>query len=220
MHRLDFFTDFERDKIYIKNNFPKLRKLFDMNKLLETYYPSCVNKSDEEIFQFFMENKEIILQQTEHEGKLLESKWKKVENEYFTQIEKITDFKWKNNHYNCHISSSWICGGGYERSDTIIVFPRARHCNAVQTIMHELFHLHFWDFLESIGIELTKEKRKDLWDLSETIDFILEDLKIDGIKYKSSLYAQHRELYEKIKPLWKGDFKEFIINSLEVVKYY
>ncbi len=218
MPTIDFFLDFNRDLDYIRNDFPFLRNLFDLNNLLQLYYPKLVGKNDAEILKFFTNNKESILQQIRIASEHLERQWKPFSNEFFEQIEKLTNFKWQNREYLCHFSSSFICGGKYERPNIIVVFPRATHTDTLQIIPHELFHLHFWDFIERLGIEITKEKMNELWDLSETIDFLLEDLKIKDLKYKSNLYSQHKSLYAKIKPLWKGDFENFIKKSLEVVK--
>lgn len=218
MPTINFFTDFDRDLGYIKNDFPFLRSLFDMNRLLQLYYPNLVGKNDAEISNFFEQNKDSILQQLKTPSEHLENLWKPLNDDFFKQVGKITSFRWKNKKYFCHLSSSFICGGRYERPNIIVVFPRAAHTNPLQTIPHELFHLHFWDFLGNMGIELSNEKMNELWDLSETIDFILEGLNIKGLKYKSNLYPQHKKLYEKIRPLWKGDFENFIKESLKVAK--
>lgn len=218
MPTLEFFLDFERDLNYIRNDFSKMRKLFNIDKLFKLYYPPLVKKNDEEVLDFFMNNKETILQQIEKISKQIEIKWKPLNDSFFKQVKNLTKFEWKNEKYLCHVSSSYICGGRYQRPNIIVFFPRTIHTNPLQTIPHELFHLHFWDFIESLGIELTNEKMTKLWDLSETIDFVLEDLKIKGFKYKSNLYPQHKKLYTKIKPLWKGNFKDFIKNSLKLHK--
>lgn len=218
MPTLDFFMDFDRDLGYIRNDFPFLRSLFDLNDLLQLYYPNIVGKNDTEILNFFTNNKDSILRQLKTSSERLERRWKPFSSDFFEQIEKLTNFKWQNKEYLCHFSSSFICGGKYERPNIIVVFPRATHTDPLQTILHELFHLHFWDFIENLGIEITKEKMNELWDLSEIIDFLLEKLRIKGFEYKSILYPQHKELYMKIKPLWKGSFENFIKKSLEIVE--
>jgi len=218
MPTLDFFMDFDKDLGYIRNDFPFLRKLFDLNDLLQLYYPSVVGKNDTEILNFFTNNKDSILQQIKIPSEHLERQWKPLNDEFFKQVEELTNFKWQSKKYFCHFSASFICGGKYERPNIIVVFPRTTHTDTLQTIPHELFHLHLWDFIENLGIEITKQKMNELWDLSEIIDFLLENLKIKGFEYKSNLYPQHKELCEKIKPLWKGDFENFIKKSLKIVK--
>ncbi len=128
-------------------------------------------------------------------------------------------FKWKRKVYYCHLSSSYICGGGSWFPDRIILFPRMTNFDPIMTICHELFHIHFFEFLQSKGMKINRKKINEVWDLSESMEFMLDELKIKGMKYKIVLYPQHKKLYKKLKSIWKGDFEDFMEKALKIVAY-
>ena len=104
--------------------------------------------------------------------------------------------------------------GGYKKPNIVVVCPLKD--NSVTVLAHELLHLHFLDILDKLDIKLDKQK---LWDLSEVIvTFIISNLNIEGVEKEEIHYSHLTEIYEKVKPLWKGNFKQFIFDSIEVLK--
>lgn len=224
MPKIEFFIDFRKDLDCINNSYPQMRRVFsrDFNRLLKRYYPFCVNKSDEDILEYFKENKRKITKQTNIHSDVLKAKWTKINNEFFDQIEKITGFQWKYKIYRCYLSSSYICGGGYALPRTIIIFPQARHIDPLNSIAHEITHLHLWDILEKTGLKIDEKTftNKKIWDISEVIvNFPLLKLKIEGFNYKMHLFPQQKKLYMRLKPLYKDNFKEFIRKCVKYIHH-
>lgn len=218
---LKFYTDFYQDLGHIKYQYVYMRKALgnkDFYNLLKRYYPEFSGKTDEDIYDFFLKNKKEIMRKTVLASIQIKKKWKRIEKEYFNQMEKIMGFKWKQRIYYCHLSSSFICGGGRWFPNKIALFPRMTNFYPIMTICHELFHLHFFEYLQNKGVKITDAKINELWDLSESIDFILLELKIKGMKYKVKNFPQHEKLYKKLKNVWKGDFEEFIKKALKIYK--
>ena len=94
------------------------------------------------------------------------------------------------------------------------MFPLATHCKPVSTVGHELYHLHFWDNLEHLGIKINEDTMKKLWSLSEVVvNFVLQKIKIGGMGFETHIYEEQKELYEKLKPMKKTDFQKFLSIS-------
>lgn len=219
MPTVKFYTDFEQDLEYINEKYTHMQKAFGekkFNKFLKSYYAELAGKSDKEIHIFFLKNRREIMRKTVLDVEKVRVRWNKIEKEYFKQMEKITGFKWKHKTYYCHISSSFICGGGYRLPNTVVLFSRKKNLDPIMTICHELFHIHFIEFLQSKGFKINWKKFNELWDLSESMEFILAELKIKGLKYKIVLYPQHKNLYKKLKSIWKGDFEDFMEKALKI----
>ncbi len=223
MVKLIFYTDFNEDlKIYKKW---KLRRFFGekaFNYFLKEYYPEIVGKNDKEILDYFRTNRKKLINQLKLDKKQLGKKWKKVERDFFKQVGQITGFGWKHKLYKCHLSFSFICGGCYDarKGNQISIFPRISKKYLLDTLFHELVHLHYWDCLDrlQIGCSPTEKlkARGKFWDFSEIeVNYILQKIKIRGYKPEFNLYPQHKSLYKKIRKYWDLNFKEFMINSIK-----
>lgn len=208
---LNFFIDFERDLNYIGEELNQIIGFIgeeEVKKLFRRYYPSC-DYPPLQSKSFFVQNKENLLQKLEEKKHNMEKTWKKEEKWYFKKIEEMTGYPWKYKHYDCHLSSTYVCGGGYELPRLVIIFPFATHVNKIQGIMHELFHLHFWDIVERKRLKPSENMVK-LHHISETIaNVILNDI---GFEYQDGLE------FRKVKKAWdsKKDFdallEKFVIN--------
>src|SRR3989338_4118852 len=223
MTKLIFYVDFNRDLMIYKKW--KIRKFFGenfFNYLLKLYYPRLVGKADKEIINYFKNNKEKIIQQTEKSGEKLKQEWARVSNDFFQEVERVTGFKWRHEIYKCHLSSTFICGGCYDaqKGNIISVFPRLRYALGLDTLLHELAHLHFWDTIDELKIRYNKKEKLTaqgkVWDLSEiAVNYPLQKIKMEGYKPGVHMYPQHETLWNKIKKYWDLDFKNFILKSLE-----
>lgn len=220
MPKVEFYFDFENDLKIIKKTFPLFRDVFGakFNLLLREYYPDCAKKTSREMVQYFKRNEKEIMPKIKKEAKFLETRWKRINDGFFSQIVDITGLKWKYKKYRCQISSSYIVGGGYEKPNTIFVFPPARHTDALIVIAHELVHLHLFDIFGRMGVDTDKADKK-LWNLSEAlVNLVLEKVRIKGFNYTGSICPQHRILYKELKSLWRGNFKEFVLMALTDLK--
>ena len=212
---VEFFLDFERDLDYIKKSFPKLREKFGdyFDSMMKLYYPKCFKKTDMEILEYFKLNKEKIIEKMKLPSNKLKENWSIINNDFFNQTGHLTKFKWANEKYICYVSSSFIWGG-YKKPNVISVFPLKN--NSVTVLVHELIHLHILDILDKLNIKLDKQK---LWNLSEiVVIFIISNLNLEGVEKEELHYSKLIEPYEKVKSLWKGNFKQFIFNSIEILK--
>src|SRR3989344_3879754 len=186
------------------------------NYLLEQFYPKLVGKTDKEIISYFKNNEGEIICQTEKSGEKLEQKFVNTDNDFFQEVERVTDFKWKHKIYKCHLSSTFICGGCYDvqKGNIVSVFPRLEP--ALDTLFHELIHLHFWVTIDELKIRYNEKdklaSRGKIWDLSEiAVNYPLQKIKIGGYKSEFNTYPQHKGIWNKIKKYWNLDFKNFII---------
>lgn len=221
MTKLIFYADFRKDlELYKKWQIRKFfgEKLFDY--FLKLYYPKLVGKTDKEIIGYFKNNNKRIIQQTEKAGEKLRVIWEEINNEFFKEVERVTGFKWKYKIYKCHLSSTFICGGCYDFPNVVSVFPRIKHASVLDTLFHELAHLHFWDTIDELKIKYNKKEKLTaqgkVWDLSEiAVNYPLQKIKIKGYKPEFHIYPQHKKIWNKIKKYWNLDFKDFILKSLE-----
>jgi len=226
MTKLFFYVDFDKDLEIFKKW--KLRNFFGeklFNYFLKLYYPKLIRRTDKEIINYFIKNKEKIINQTKNSGEKLKSEWRKTNNNFFTEVEKVTGFKWRHQIYKCHLSSTFICGGCYDaqRGNVVSVFPRLKHASVLDTLFHELVHLHFLDAIDELKIKYNKKEnlttKSKIWDLSEiAVNYPLQKIKIKGYNPEFHIYPQHKRLWNKIKKYWNLDFKEFILKSIEEIQ--
>lgn len=222
MTKLTFYVDFDKDlEIYSRWN---LRIFFGekgFNYFLNESYPQLVGKNDEEIVAYFKENRKEIIKQIKEAGIKLKQKWEKTNNFFFNEVERVTGFKWKHQAYECHLSSTFICGGCYdaEKGNIVSVFPRLSDNLLLDVLFHELVHLHFWDTLDALKIKYDKNEKLaakgKIWDLSEiAVNYPLQKIKVPGYEPELNIYPQHREGWDKVKRYLNLSFNEFIFKSL------
>ena len=136
----------------------------------------------------------------------------------------ITGFDFKYSVYKCHLSSTFICGGCYDAKvgNLVSVFPSITHADALEVVIHELVHLHFWESLDRMKIKYNKsEKEKSkgtVWDLSEiAVNYPMLKLKLPGFRYKFKIYPQHKTMWNKIKKFSKSNFEDFVRSSIKII---
>jgi hypothetical protein len=227
--KLEFYTSTKRDILLIKRWFNRVKEVFGEEKFIELirkYYPDCPIDM-QEMIKYFKKNNNKFLKQMEKASCSLKEKWRGIEKEFFEEVEKITGFKWKYQTYKCHLTTSFVFGGCYdaEKGNEISIFPLAKHADPIEIIFHELIHLHFWDMLDTLKIKYDKKEKLiakgKFWDLSEmAVNIPLSKLKIPSYKYipDSHIYSEHTEIWKKIKVFWNGNFKEFILKSIDYIQ--
>jgi len=136
---LHFYVNLRKDKEYVRKYFPLFRKILgkkNFENMLETYEKA--------------RNLKILKKEMER----IEERWRGVEKKFFDRVEKKFG-KWKRKKYFCHVSSTYLCGGGYEYP-TIIIFPFSKHLDPLKTIMHELLHLHLIEDVKRFNLKPKK----------------------------------------------------------------
>ncbi len=158
--------------------------------------------------------------QLEESKNFMEKSWQTINDAYWRKIEKVLDYSWQSNEYDCYLSL--VCNGGFHNSanDFIIVQHRWRkHSNYV--IAHELFHIIFRKYLTEVFM-----KKYDEYDeaLSEAIvNFVLlDELKVfPCINFSFETYGldKHKAIAQKLWPIWKAreSFKDFMKKAYGVL---
>jgi len=179
--KVKFFTDFKKDLQIIRYGYPQIRKVMgdDFIKLLNLYYPECKNLSQPQIVKFFKENKPLVMRRVEKSSKKLINRWRSIEKKYFEEINKISS--WQKKEYACHLSSSYVCGGGYSYPRAIIVFSLSKHINPLFTIAHELGHLHVVSDLVKLKIKIPKKKQQEFHEIAANL--LLSKISLDKLKF-------------------------------------
>ena len=129
--RLRFYVSPEKDREYVKKYFPVFEKVFG-KKVFES-----------------MLRRRADPRSIEREAEKVESRWREVEKRFFGLTGERFG-KWKRKTYLCHVSSTYVCGGGYEYP-AVIVFPFSGQ-DPLKTIMHELLHLHVIEDAGRLGL--------------------------------------------------------------------
>lgn len=216
--------------------FNELKEFEDIKRILKhPYYfyktfPTLENKSTEDIINYFKLNKESILKKLKKNKEKIERVWKPFEKKFFEDIINLTNFEWKFKTYKCFLSCAWA-GRYFFPKNEIEVFGFLKDVDTLNTIAEELFHLHFWNGMELIGIDVKflgnvcySEKEKELWFFSEAVvGFVLPEIGF----YKNYEWftpwweadPKIKEIYYNLKPLWdnRKNFQDFLERSIKVI---
>jgi len=235
--KIKFSVDFD---LIIKElkDFEKVKKILKYPYYFYKTFPQLENKSEKEIVKYFKENKIEIIKKLKERKIYIESVWKPVNNSFFKKITKLTDFDWKFKNYDCFLSCAWA--GRYFLSEYFLsqnnveIFAFLEDEDTINILAEELFHLHFWYYLEkkmNTNTDFIRKKEayefsrrdKKLWELSEIVaGFVLPEIGF----YKNLKWFVHwwesdpkmGKLYKELKPLWKErkGFEEFLRKSIEI----
>jgi hypothetical protein len=163
MPKLHFYISLRKDRIYVLKVFPSLLRVFKKKsfiKLLREYYPSFKSNELTEFVRFWKENNHTVQEKLKKGCEEIVREWRKKEKDFFKKTEEKFG-KWKRKKYFCHLSSTYVCGGGY-KYPTVIVFPFSTHVDPIESIQHELLHLHLIE-----DVERLKLKPKNYFKFSE-----------------------------------------------------
>jgi hypothetical protein len=203
MSKLHFYVNLKKDRDYIVNDFPYMLKTLGTDeffKLLKKYYPSFESDRCSDFLSFWEKNKFIILGKLKEISRNIIREWKKREGKFFKKVAKELGM-WRRSKYFCHISSTYICGGGYNYP-TIIVFPFSKHVHPIDTIQHELLHLHVIEDTKRL-----KLKPKNYFKFSEiAVAFASKRI---GIKLKFP-NDEVRKFFKKIESMKFSDWDNFM----------
>ena len=186
---LHFYVNSRKDREYIKKYFPVFKKIFG-------------KKNFEKMIKKYGEKRD--LKVLKNEMVKIERKWRRVENRFFKVTEEKFG-KWRRKIYFCHVSSTYICGGGYEYP-TIIVFPFSEHVNPLETIIHELLHLHIIENVKRLNL-----KPKNWIEFSEiAVGFMSKEI---GNQLNLSILFPNNKIERKFKMIEKRLGKEMAWNE-------
>ncbi|MBD3203226.1 hypothetical protein GF327_02960 [Candidatus Woesearchaeota archaeon] len=184
----------------LKNNYLKP----GLKKTAEAYIKKAISKNKNEL---------------KHSKEGMEKNWKKINKNYWVNIEKVLDYKWQSENYLCYLSL--VCNGGYHNSANnfiIIQYRWEKMSNYV--ISHELFHIIFRKYINRFFREKYDDFDEDLSEAIVNIVLLYSDKmksNYPDIKFSFDIYGlkKHREIAKKILPIWKTskNFKNFLIDS-------
>lgn len=162
------------------------------------------------------------IQNLEEMKKKLEDYWKKINDVYFENIRKLTDFDFKYSEYIVYFTN--IIRGSYEGGTNKVYVDFITNYERTSFIVcEEIFHIHYWDIYKKI----VENKRypwsgnKDVWEISETIpDFIFLDKLFSSFDWFEGLNRNYPFIIDrkrKLQPLWekRKNFKDFLIKVHE-----
>lgn len=215
--KLEFKIDYP-DKESLLNTLFEIQQYYSLDNYLFKTFPNLKNQTNEEIADYFIENKEKIIVKLENRKKIIIEEWKKTESGYFEKVKLLTEINWRKNNFICYISP--LDAGRYMLEiNAIVCFGFDEDINeTVNTIAEELFHIHFWHCLEGFGFKLNEETFSKYWELSEAvIGFVLPEI---GLKLGPSWWGEEiKGLQEELVPLWenRNSFVAFLSESTELV---
>jgi len=224
--KLNFSIDIERCLKEIED-FDEIKKTYCNNPYyFFNHYRNLKNKSSKEIIDFFKNNREEIEKELIRRKNLIEKNWNKINNIFFSEIERITESKWKYKSYRCHVCCVWA--GRYDNyKNEITVFAFFNKPDYLATIAEELLHLHFWEITRKLKIRIEEENLKDFknnfyWQLSECIPCLVfshSDIKLKLKFGKYPDWKEVRKVFKKIRPLWdnKRNFTDFLKNAFNFI---
>ena len=146
--------------------------------------------------------------------------WNNQEKEILDQINKKTTIKISSNEIICFINT--LDTNGYYGEDYITLGIIDKNTEKdIMVIAHELFHIFYWKKLKEQGLfkeEIGKERKVE-WELSEVTVYLLQkDLQFLWPNIEIRLYPETKELYEKVKDIWKNNsFEDYLIKSYEII---
>jgi len=103
LSKLEFKIDYP-DKESLLNILVEIQQYYSLDNYLFKAFPSLKNKTNEEIADYFTENKKEILVKLENRKRFIIEEWKKTESKYFEDVEKLTCSKWNKDKFVCYIS--------------------------------------------------------------------------------------------------------------------
>ena len=147
------------------------------------------------------------------------SKWKKVEQQYFSKLSKILQKPIYQADYKCYLTTLFRCPCYYE-GGWFMVSAFSKLSNQIYVICHEFMHLQFIHWYREYCLKkgLTNGEFQDL---KEAVTFILNEPEFSGlISFKDKGYPLHKKLRKDSKIIWRKNknFKIFLDRAIEIIK--
>lgn len=169
---------------------------------------------------YYQKNKGTLLKKL----KIIKNSWRKKERDFFKITENLFNgFLFQDGMYVCYLSII-DCNPRFLESKTFQVFYKKDLNDAIYTIVHELTHFIFYDFIEKNLKEEIKNLSEDkIWDLSEIFNVIVLELDL----YKNIIddkiirpYPDHKKYLPAFKKEFRQskDIKEFILRGGKILK--
>jgi len=227
--RVDFSIDVDKCLKEIKD-FNRIKKIYCNNPYyFFNHYRNLKNKSAKEVIIFFKNNKKEIEEKLIKRKKLIEENWNKINDIFFSEIKRITENRWKYKNYKCHVCS--VYAGNYTiYKNNISIFAFFNKADCLAMIAEELLHLHIWEVMKKLKIEMKDEDWRNFkdnfyWQFSECIPCLVfshSDIKLKLKFGKYPDWKEVRKLFKKIKPIWENrtSFKDFLKEAIEIPDCY
>lgn len=224
--KVNFSVDIGRCLKEIED-FDEIRKIYCNNPYyFFNHYRNLKNKSTKEIIDFFRNSRKEIEKELIRRKKLIEKNWNEINDLFFSEIERITESKWKYKSYKCHVCCVWA--GRYNNyKNEITVFAFFGKSDYLAIIAEELFHLHFWEIMKKLKIEMKDKDWRNFkdnlyWQFSECMPCLIFSYSDIKLKLKFGKYPEWkhvRKLFKKIRPIWENrkNFMDFLRNALKVL---
>ncbi len=214
--KIEFLFNEEKDlwNIYDKSR----KKIYGENRAPQHFIKLTENKTYKECFNDLKKYREKM-----HSSEFIplfinfiSMAWKKIENEYFKRLEKITKKKFPFDT-KAYVTTIGTCPYNYNEK-WFMISMRFSLFDNLRAIGHELIHLHFHHYyFEDIEKQIGKEKTHDL---KESLTVLLNYEFLDLWFSQDKGYLQHKELREFIEKEWKDnkDFENLLKKCVDFIK--
>ena len=153
--------------------------------------------------------------------------WRKIEDAYFSLVEKITGHAWAHENYTVYLTEFMLGFCDPMRSQAQEVTARQQYSDIERNyiIAHELFHSHYFDIAEKIGNgDLFKTELNENADILALCFTELREVlfKKDDewiIEYLIRSNAKAHPYFERLLAIWetRKSFDDYLAKSAEVV---
>lgn len=154
----------------------------------------------------------------------LQKSWRKKEKEFVEVTEKLFGgFQFPQGKYIAY-ASIINCNPRFLDSKTFQFFYKKTLADTIYTVVHEILHFIFFDFVgKKLKNEIKDLSEDQLWDLSEIFNVVvLESSRYQNIVDRRYVlpYPDHKRLLPQFRKAYKGSryAEEFIKQGIAIIK--
>ena len=138
--------------------------------------------------------------------------WSQIETQFIKRLKHVTQTSKFSEKITCYITTGFMCP--YDK-DWFMISAWHSLPHSLGTIAHELLHIQFLKYYKDYCLERLTEKQLDI--LKEAMTFILNIEFNDLLLVDDRGYPEQQKLRVKLQKLWKGNFKEFLDDSIKEI---
>ncbi|HQK83670.1 MAG TPA: hypothetical protein PLK24_06965 [Atribacter sp.] len=232
MKKLRFCTNKQLDEIMIEQFLHEQGAGVDFGKRIIKLHPKLKSAKSLEnteqkkkiihlyVYNYYRSHKEAISQSIKN----LQKAWHKKEKEFVAVTGQFfMDYQFPKGKYIAY-ASIVDCNPRFLDSKTFQFFYKKKLADAIHTIVHELLHFIFFDFVEKkLKSEIKILTEEQLWDLSEIFNVVvLGSAQYQNIVDKKYVfpYPHHKPLLSQFRKAYKDscNAEEFIKRGVTIIK--
>ncbi len=138
--------------------------------------------------------------------------WSQIETQFIKRLKHVTQTSEFSEKITCYLTTGFMCP--YDKN-WFMVSTWHSLPHSLTTIAHEFLHIQFLEHYRDYCIERLTEEQLDI--LKEAMTFILNIEFNDLLLVEDHGYPEQQKLRVKLQKLWKGNFKEFLDDSINEI---